>query len=112
MEQGLVLGEGLPLEAERLRLFGAGRSPRAEASRPHGGSVVARVAGFVSRHPGRAAQFALFVLIAIVILQNVESTSIDVLFWSVPALPKLVLIFVSMLVGAATWDLMRRWIRG
>jgi uncharacterized integral membrane protein len=49
--------------------------------------------------------------LAIIILQNVESTSIDVLFWSVPALPKLVLIFVSMFVGAAAWELTRRWMR-
>ena len=75
-------------------------------------SSVARILGFVARHPGGVVQFVLLLLVAIIILQNVESTSIDVLFWSVPALPKLVLIFVSMLVGAAAWELVRRWIRG
>jgi hypothetical protein len=30
------------------------------------------------------------------------------LFWSFAALPKLVLIFVSMVVGAAAWELVRR----
>ncbi len=74
------------------------------------GSSVARMLGFVARHPGGAIQSVLFLLVGIITLQNLESTSIDVLFWSVPALPKLVLIFVSMLVGAAAWELMRRWI--
>lgn len=74
-------------------------------------SVFARAVRFVSRHPGGVAQCVVFLLVAIIVLQNVESTSIDVLFWSVPALPKLVLIFVSMLVGAIAWELARRWIR-
>jgi hypothetical protein len=86
--------------------------PPNESGGPGGAeSSVARILGFVARNPGGVVQFALLLLVAIVILQNVESTSIDVLFWSVPALPKLVLIFVSMLVGAAAWELMRRWIR-
>lgn len=74
-------------------------------------SAVGRVLGFLARHPGGVVQFVLFSLAAIVVLQNVESTSIDVLFWSIPAFPKLVLIFVSMLVGAAAWEVVRRWIR-
>jgi uncharacterized integral membrane protein len=39
-------------------------------------------------------------LLSIVILQNVEPTQVDFLFWSLPAMPKLVLILVSMLAGA------------
>lgn len=80
-----------------------------EASGP--GSAVGRILGFLARHPGGVVQALLFSLVAIITLQNVESTSIDVLFWSVPAFPKLVLIFVSMLAGAAAWELARRWIR-
>ena len=76
------------------------------------GSAIGRILGLLARHPGRVVQFLLFLLAAIVILQNLESTSIDVLFWSIADLPKLVLILVSMLVGAAIWEVARRWIRG
>ena len=72
------------------------------------GSRVHRIGRSIVRNPFRAAQFFLFALVAIIILQNLESTSIDVLFWSFAALPKLVLIFVSMVVGAAAWELVRR----
>jgi len=75
------------------------------------GSAVRRILGLLARHPGGVIQFLLLLLAAIVILQNVESTSIDLLFWSIPAFPKLVLILVSMLVGAAIWEVARRWIR-
>ena len=51
---------------------------------------------------------AFYLLIVIIILQNLETTSIDVLFWTVTALPKLVLIFLSMLIGAVAWELARR----
>jgi uncharacterized integral membrane protein len=53
-------------------------------------------------------QGVFVVLIAIVVLQNVEPTSIDVLFWSVPGLPKLVLILVAMLAGGLIWEIARR----
>ena len=74
-------------------------------------SAVGRILGLLARHPGGVVQLLLFLLAAIVVLQNVESTSIDLLFWSIPAFPKLVLILVSMLVGAAIWEVARRWIR-
>ena len=67
-----------------------------------------RVRQFIVRNPNRTAQFVFFLLVAIIILQNLESTSIDFLFWSIAALPKLVLIFLSMVVGAAAWELVRR----
>lgn len=82
-------------------------SGRATGSHSSGG----RLLGLVARHPGGVVQLVLLLLVAIVVLQNVESTSIDVLFWSVPDFPKLVLILVSMLVGAAAWEIARRWIR-
>lgn len=42
----------------------------------------------------------VIVLLGIVIFQNVEPVTLDVLFWSTPPLPKLVFILISMLVGA------------
>jgi hypothetical protein len=82
-----------------------------DATRARGsGSGLGRALRFVGRHPLGVLQFVFFGLIAIVVLQNLESTSIDVLFWSIPTFPKLVLIFVSMLVGAAAWEVVRRWL--
>jgi len=75
------------------------------------GSAFGRGVAFVMRHPVGIVQFVFFALVAIIILQNLESTSIDVLFWSVSTLPKLVLICLSMLIGAAMWELLRRWFR-
>ena len=74
------------------------------------GSAFGRGVAFVVRHPIGIVQFVFFSLVAIIILQNLESTSIDVLFWSVSTLPKLILILFSMLIGAAAWELLRRWI--
>lgn len=53
--------------------------------------------------------FLFLLLIAIVIFQNVEPTQVDFLFWSLPSMPKLVLILVSMVAGAvlalvAAWE--------
>ena len=74
-----------------------------------GSSSKFRKAGeFIVQNPIRAAQLAFYLLIVIIILQNLETTSIDVLFWTVTALPKLVLIFLSMLIGAVAWELARR----
>ncbi|MGH0031013.1 MAG: lipopolysaccharide assembly protein LapA domain-containing protein [Myxococcota bacterium] len=59
----------------------------------------------------------LWLLLAVVVLQNLEPTRIDLLFWSVAEVPKLVLILVSMAVGVALWELgalllgLRRWRR-
>ncbi len=38
-------------------------------------------------------------LFVIIIAQNLEPTSLDILFWSLPSVPKLVLILGSMLFG-------------
>jgi uncharacterized integral membrane protein len=62
----------------------------------------------IVQNPVRAVQIVFFALIAIIVLQNLETTSIDILFWSFAALPKLVLIFLSMIVGALAWELLRR----
>jgi uncharacterized integral membrane protein len=72
-------------------------------------SALRRGVAFVVQHPIGIVRFVFFSLVAIIILQNLESTSIDVLFWSVSTLPKLVLICFSMLIGAVAWELVRRW---
>ena len=48
------------------------------------------------------------ILVAIVILQNVEPTSIRFLFWSFLAVSKLTLILISMLVGGI-FALLLQW---
>lgn len=72
------------------------------------GSKLAKLGRTIARNPLRTVQIVFFALIAIIILQNLETTEIDVLFWSFGALPKLVLIFISMIVGALAWELVRR----
>lgn len=79
--------------------------PGGEAPRASG---LGRVARLIGRHPAGAAQGLFIALLAIVVLQNQEPTSIDVLFWSTPLLPKLVLILVAMLAGGVLWEIARR----
>jgi hypothetical protein len=87
-------------------------SPSSESGEASGsGSALGRIIGVAARHPGGVVKLVLFLLLAIIILQNLEPTSINVLFWSIAAFPKLLLILVSMLVGAAAWEIARRWIR-
>ncbi|HSA60291.1 MAG TPA: LapA family protein [bacterium] len=52
------------------------------------------------KKPKFIAWTLLLLLFLIVILQNVEPTQVDFLFWSLPAMPKLVLILLSMIAGA------------
>lgn len=47
-------------------------------------------------------------LVLIIVLQNAEPTSVDVLFWSFARVPKVVLILGSMVVGAGAWVVLRR----
>jgi uncharacterized integral membrane protein len=61
-----------------------------------------------ARRPGAVALAALALLVVIIVLQNVEPVEIDLLFWSVARVPKLVLILVSMLLGALIWEVARR----
>ncbi len=75
---------------------------------PGGRSLVQRVGGFVARHPLGILKALGAVLLVIVILQNVEPTSVHVLFWKIAQLPKLVLILVSIALGALLWELARR----
>jgi uncharacterized integral membrane protein len=102
--------------AERHMLDNSGanmpdQSDEARDGSAKAGGFGARLRGigrFIAKNPLRAAQVVFFALVAIIILQNLETTSIDILFWSIAALPKLVLIFLSMIVGAAAWELVRR----
>jgi uncharacterized integral membrane protein len=41
------------------------------------------------------------------VLQNVEPTRIDLLFWSIAEVPKLVLMLASMLIGIAVWEILK-----
>ena len=81
-------------------------SPTADEARR--ASLPVSLAGFVGRHPVGVVQGVFVALLAIVVLQNLEPTSIDVLFWSIPSLPKLVLILLAMLAGGLSWEIVRR----
>lgn len=68
--------------------------------------------GWLSRHPLGALQTLALLLLAIIVLQNLEPTSIRVLFWTVASLPQLVVILISMVLGAVVWEwVRRRWFR-
>jgi uncharacterized integral membrane protein len=66
---------------------------------------------FAARHPWGVVQGVVLALIVVVIFQNIEPTSVDFLFWSILSVPKIVLILISMLIGAALWEVVRRRIR-
>lgn len=60
------------------------------------------------RRRARVARVTVGALLGIVVLQNLEPTSIDLLFWSVQDVPKLILILASMGVGVVLYALWRR----
>jgi uncharacterized integral membrane protein len=82
--------------------------PPAAATESDRGSALARAARFAGRHPIGLLQTLFALLVAIVVLQNLEPTSIDLLFWSVPNVPKLVLVLAAMAIGALAWEILRR----
>ena len=59
-------------------------------------------------HPVGALQILALLLLAIVVLQNLDPTSIDILFWTLVDIPKLLLLLASMLAGGLIWELLRR----
>jgi uncharacterized integral membrane protein len=61
----------------------------------------------VARHWRGILRGLMIAVLAVVALQNVEPTRIDVLFWSIAELPKLVLILASMLIGIAVWEILK-----
>ena len=83
-----------------------------EGSASDGKPAWRRCTSWIADHPRGLAQGVGLALLAIIVLQNVESTSLDVLFWTVSELPKLVVIFLAMIVGALVWEILRRtWLR-
>ncbi len=74
-----------------------GRAPRARAA-----------GRFLGSHPIGILQALFFGAVAIVVLQNLEPTTFDVLFWSTPEVPRLVGILVAMGIGGLLWELVRR----
>jgi len=71
-------------------------------------TLLRRIGGFVARHPVGILKAIGTALVVIVILQNVEPTSVHVLFWRIAQLPKIVLILVSIGLGGLVWELTRR----
>jgi uncharacterized integral membrane protein len=64
------------------------------------------------RHPAPLTRAGLLGLLVIVILQNMEPTDIDFLFWSLRDIPKLIVILAAMAIGALVWEVGRRlWFR-
>ena len=62
---------------------------------------------FLVEHWRAILRGLLIALLAVLVLQNVEPTRIDVLFWSLAEVPKLVLILASMLIGVAVWEILK-----
>jgi uncharacterized integral membrane protein len=64
-----------------------------------------RILGFTFRHRRALGRGLLLAVVLILILQNVEPTGIDVLFWSFASVPKLILILASMVLGVMVWEI-------
>lgn len=67
---------------------------------------------FLAAHWAGTLTTLVLLSMGIIILQNVEPVQFDVLFWSFPALPKLVVILVSMALGALLAEVARFLLRG
>jgi len=59
-------------------------------------------------HPVGAIQLLGLILLVIIVAQNLEPTSIDILFWTLVDIPKLLLLLISMAIGALVWELLKR----
>jgi uncharacterized integral membrane protein len=82
--------------------------PPAQPQAPPKRSLPAGAWRFLRRHPLGVLQGAFLLLVLVIVLQNLEPTQLDVLFWSIANVPKLVLIFGAMLVGGVLWEILRR----
>jgi len=60
---------------------------------------------FLLEHWRRILRRLAIALLAVVVLQNVEPTRIDVLFSSIAEVPKPVLILAAMLIAIAVWEI-------
>jgi uncharacterized integral membrane protein len=82
--------------------------PSAPAQAPASRSLPAGAWRFLLRHPLGVLESLFLLLVLVVVLQNLEPTQLDVLFWSIASVPKLALIFAAMLVGGLLWEILRR----
>ena len=71
-------------------------------------SVMVRTGRWLASHPLAALQLLLLLLITIIALQNLESTHLNILFWTVMEVPKLFMLLISMLLGGLIWEGIRR----
>ena len=76
-----------------------------------GPSKKARMARFMWRHPWGVVRTLFAILVLIFIAQNSEPVDVDLLFWTLVQVPKLLFILASMFLGAVSWELLRRLFR-
>jgi len=81
------------------------RSEHKPSKLARGGKTTGR---WLMTHPIGALQILAVIVVAIIVLQNLEPTSIDILFWTLVDIPKLLLLLASMLAGGLIWELLRR----
>jgi uncharacterized integral membrane protein len=82
--------------------------PATPAPSPAAPSALRRSGRFLWRHRLPATWTLVLLLLLTIVLQNVEPTTLDLFFWSLPDVPKLVLILISMALGAGLWEAARR----
>lgn len=81
------------------------RSEHKPSKLARGGKTTGR---WLMTHPIGVLQILAVIVVAIIVLQNLEPTSIDILFWTLLDIPKLLLLLASMLAGGLIWELLRR----
>ena len=81
------------------------RSEHKPSKLARGGKTTGR---WLVTHPIGALQILAVIVVAIIVLQNLEPTSIDIVFWTLVDIPKLLLLLASMLAGGLIWELLRR----
>ena len=79
-----------------------------ETRSSRGRQSAAALLHFLREHWRIILRGSLLGLVLILVLQNIEPTRIDLLFWSLPEVPKLVVILASLVVGALLWEGFRR----
>jgi uncharacterized integral membrane protein len=87
------------------------RDPQGQGAALRTPSRFSRAGRFIASHPVGVVHSLILALVTVVILQNLEPTSLDFLFWSIPEIPKLVILILAMFVGGALWEIIRRLLR-
>ena len=67
-----------------------------------------RATRWLRNNPATALKVLGVLLVVIIVLQNMEPTSVNLLFWQLPAVPKLVLLLAAMGIGALLRESLRR----